>query len=40
MRSVNSWNLTNNELHQLFKDNNEFISIKVRGILGSQSLDG
>jgi len=31
MRSVNSWNLTNNELHQLFKDNNEFISIKVRG---------
>jgi len=31
MRSVNSWNLTNTELHQLFKDNNEFISIKVRG---------
>ncbi len=31
MRSVNSWNLTNNELHQLFKDNNEYISIKVRG---------
>ena len=31
MRSVNSWHLTNNELHQLFKDNNEFISIKVRG---------
>jgi len=31
MRSVNSWNLTNNELHQLFKDNSEFISIKVRG---------
>jgi len=31
MRSVNSWNLTNNELHQLFKDNNEFISVKVRG---------
>jgi len=31
MRSVNSWNLTNNKLHQLFKDNNEFISIKVRG---------
>jgi len=31
MKSVNSWNLTNNELHQLFKDNNEFISIKVRG---------
>ena len=31
MRSVNSWNLTNNKLHQLLKDNNEFISIKVRG---------
>ena len=31
MRSVNSWILTNNKLHQLFKDNNEFISIKVRG---------
>jgi len=31
MRSVNSWNLTNNKLHQLFKDNNEFISITVRG---------
>ena len=31
MKSVNSWNLTNNELHQLFKNNNEYISIKVRG---------
>ena len=31
MKSVNTWNLTNNKLHQLFKDNNEFISIKVRG---------
>ncbi len=31
MKSVNSWTLTNNNLHQLFKDNNEFISIKVRG---------
>ena len=31
MKSINSWNLTNNKLHQLFKDNNEFISIKVRG---------
>ena len=31
MKSVNTWNLTNNQLHQLFKDNNEFISIKVRG---------
>ena len=28
---INSWNLTNNKLHQLFKDNKEFISIKVRG---------
>ena len=25
MKSFNSWNLTNNNLHQLFKDNNEFI---------------
>ena len=31
MKSVNTWNLTNNNLHQLFKDNNEFISLKVRG---------
>ena len=31
MRSVSSWNLTNKKLHQLFKDNNEFISIRVRG---------
>ena len=31
MRSVNSWNLTNNKLHQLFKEKSEFISIKVRG---------
>ena len=31
MKSVNSWNLTNNKLHQLFKENNEFISIEVRG---------
>ena len=31
MKSINSWNLTNNKLHQLFKDNNEFISLKVRG---------
>jgi len=31
MKSISSWNLTNNKLHQLFKDNNEFISIKVRG---------
>ena len=31
MKSVNTWNLTNKKLHQLFKDNNEFISLKVRG---------
>ena len=31
MKSVNTWNLTNNNLHELFKDNKEFISLKVRG---------
>ena len=31
MKSVNTWNLTHNKLHQLFKDNNEFISIKLKG---------
>ena len=31
MKSVNTWNLSNDKLHQLFKDNNEFISLKVRG---------
>ena len=31
MKSVNTWNLTNKKLHQLFKENNEFISIRVRG---------
>ena len=31
MKSVNTWNLTNHKLHQLFKDDTEFISIKVRG---------
>ena len=31
MQSVNTWVLSNNQLHQLFKDNNEFISLKVRG---------
>ena len=31
MQSVNTWALSNNQLHQLFKDNNEFISLKVRG---------
>ena len=31
MESVKTWDITNNKLHQLFKDNNEFIAIKVRG---------
>ena len=31
MESINTWNLTTNHLHQIFKDNNEFISLKVRG---------
>ena len=31
MKSFNTWDLTNNKLHQIFKNNNEFISIKVRG---------
>tara|TARA_Y100001970_G_scaffold291655_1_gene429640 strand:+ start:1918 stop:3009 length:1092 start_codon:yes stop_codon:yes gene_type:complete len=31
MKSVNTWNLTHNKLHQLFKNNNEFISIKLKG---------
>ncbi len=31
MKSVNTWNLSNNKLHQLFKEDNEYISLKVRG---------
>ncbi len=31
MKSINTWGLTNNKLHQLFKNNDEFISLKVRG---------
>ena len=31
MQSFNTWNLTNHQLHELFKDKNKFISIKVRG---------
>jgi len=31
MKSFETWNLTNNEFHQLFRENNEFISINVRG---------
>ena len=40
MKSVNTWNLTNNKLHQLFKDDKEFISLKVEVILGNQLQDG
>ncbi len=31
MESFNTWNLSNNQLHELFKDGKNFISIKVRG---------
>jgi len=31
MKSVNTWNLTTNQLHQIFKNNNEYISVKVKG---------
>ena len=31
MQSFNSWNLTNDQLHELFKDKEKLISIKVRG---------
>ena len=31
MKSVNTWSLSNNNIHHLFKENNEFISLKVRG---------
>ena len=31
MKTLNTWSLTNNTLHQLFRDNNEFISLNVRG---------
>ena len=31
MKSITTWNLSNNELHQTFKNNNEFIKFKVRG---------
>ena len=31
MKSIKTWNLKNNKLHQVFKDNNEYISLKVRG---------
>ena len=31
MKSFNTWNLTNTQLHELFKNKNKFISIKVRG---------
>ena len=31
MQSVHTWNLKYDKLHQLFKNNDEFISFKVRG---------
>ena len=31
MKSINTWLLTNNKLHQIFKQDKEFISLKVRG---------
>ena len=31
MQSFNTWDLTNDQLHKLFKAKNKFISIKVRG---------
>ncbi len=31
MKCFNTWNLTNKQIHELFKDKNKFISIKVRG---------
>ena len=31
MTSFNTWNLTNNQLHEIFKETNKFISINVRG---------
>tara|TARA_B100000073_G_C23741117_1_gene573732 strand:+ start:129 stop:1229 length:1101 start_codon:yes stop_codon:yes gene_type:complete len=31
MNSVNTWELTNDQLHKIFKEENEFISLRVRG---------
>ena len=31
MISINTWDLTNNQLHQTFKNNVDFITLKVRG---------
>ncbi|MBK17169.1 MAG: glycosyl transferase [Prochlorococcus sp. SP3034] len=31
MESITTWDLTNNQLHKTFKNNNEFIKFKVRG---------
>ncbi len=31
MQSINTWELTNDELHKIFNNNNEFLSLKVRG---------
>ena len=31
MNSLNTWKLSSDQLHQIFKDNNELVSLKVRG---------
>tara|TARA_Y100001978_G_scaffold144443_1_gene129452 strand:- start:572 stop:1663 length:1092 start_codon:yes stop_codon:yes gene_type:complete len=31
MISIKTWDLTNNQLHQIFKNNEDFITLKVRG---------
>ena len=31
MKPINTWNLTNNKLHQIFKKNDEFVYLNVRG---------
>tara|TARA_Y100000589_G_scaffold8144_1_gene6919 strand:+ start:7166 stop:8257 length:1092 start_codon:yes stop_codon:yes gene_type:complete len=31
MKSINTWDLTNSELHNVFKNNDEFIKLRVRG---------
>tara|TARA_Y100000589_G_scaffold309421_1_gene326939 strand:- start:1044 stop:2135 length:1092 start_codon:yes stop_codon:yes gene_type:complete len=31
MNNINTWDLNNNQLHHVFKSNNEFITLRVRG---------
>jgi len=40
MRSVDSWDLTNNKLHQLFKEIKNLFQLKSVVILVSQLQDG